>query len=317
MRASDIAMGIAVALLWGMGVVFAKAAIEHFPPILLMAFRFAVTALALVWFVRPPWGIMGRIFCIALVSAALQYSLTFNGLRGVDASTAVLVLQLEVPFLVLLGAVLLKEAPELRKWIGMAVAFLGVSFIAGEPKLGGAWGSLALLAGGAFAWAVGQVMVRRLVSLGGLPLIAWVAVFAAPQLLVTSLVVEGNPLPYIRSADWIVWGTVAYLGLFMTALGYGLWYTLVRRHPVSRVAPFLLLLPVFSVVGGVVLLGETLTLQVTLGGLVVIAGLAVILFERRARPAPAVAPTAAAAAAAAAADAKGGTPRPCGAGTPS
>ncbi len=287
LRASDVVMGIAVALVWGMGVVFAKAAIEHFPPILLMALRFAVTALALVWFVRVPWGLLGRIFLIALISAALQYSLTFNGLRGVDASTAVLVLQLEVPFLVLLGAVLLKEAPGPRKWIGMAVAFLGVGLIAGEPELGGAWISLALLAGGAFAWAVGQVMVRRMVNLGGLPMIAWVAVFAAPQLFVTSLVVEGDPLPYIRSANWVVWGTVAYLGLIMTALGYGLWYTLVRRHPVSRVAPFLLLLPVFSVIGGVTLLGESLTLQVSLGGLVVIAGLAVILFERTPRPAAA------------------------------
>ncbi len=94
LRPMDIAMGIAVPLIWGLGVVFAKAAIAHFPPVLLMSLRFAVTALLLVWFVRPPWGLMGRLFIIALVSAAIQYSLTFNGLRGVDASTAVLVIHL-------------------------------------------------------------------------------------------------------------------------------------------------------------------------------------------------------------------------------
>ena len=89
LRPHDIAMGVAVALIWGMGIVFAKAAIGHFPPILLMALRFLVTSLVLVWFVRPPIGMLGRICLIALVSAAIQYSLTFNGLRGVDASTAV------------------------------------------------------------------------------------------------------------------------------------------------------------------------------------------------------------------------------------
>jgi O-acetylserine/cysteine efflux transporter len=280
LRSRDIGIGIAVALVWGMGVVFAKAAIEHFPPVLLMALRFAVTALALVWFVRPPWAQTLRIFWIALISAAFQYSLTFNGLRGVDASTAVLVLQLEVPFLVLLGALLLKEKPGLRKWLGIAVAFLGVGVIAGEPRLGGAWGSLALVVSGAFVWAVGQIMVRRLVSLDGVTLIAWVAVFATPQLFLFSYVIEGAPLPYIATADWIVWGTVVYLGLIMTALGYGLWYGLIRRHPVGQVAPFLLLLPVFSVIGGIVLLGERLTLHVALGGAVVIAGLAFILLER-------------------------------------
>lgn len=293
LNARDIALGIAVALVWGMGVVFAKAAIAHFPPVLLMALRFTVTAAALVWFVKPPWAQAVRIFWIALVSAAVQYSLTFNGLRGLDASTAVLVLQLEVPFLVLLGAVLLKEKPGLRKWLGIAFAFVGVGFIAGEPRLGGAESSLALLIGGAFAWAVGQTMVRRLVSLDGVTLIAWVAVFATPQLFAFSFVLEGSPLPYIASADWIVWGTVVYLGLIMTALGYGLWYSLIRRHPVGQVAPFLLLLPVFSVIGGVVLLGERLTLHVALGGAVVIAGVAFILLERR----PAAEPTAAVAAA--------------------
>jgi O-acetylserine/cysteine efflux transporter len=123
-------------------------------------------------------------------------------------------------------------------------------------------------------------MVRRLVTLDGVTLIAWVAVFATPQLFAISFVLEGSPVPYIASADWIVWGTVVYLGLIMTALGYGLWYSLVRRHPVGQVAPFLLLLPVFSVIGGIVLLGESLTLHVALGGAVVIAGVAFILLER-------------------------------------
>ena len=48
-------MGLAVPLIWGLGVVFAKAAIGHFPPVLLMALRFTLTALVLVWFVKPPW----------------------------------------------------------------------------------------------------------------------------------------------------------------------------------------------------------------------------------------------------------------------
>ena len=280
LRPRDIAFGIAVALIWGMGGVFAKAAIEHFPPILLMALRFSVTAAALVWFVWPPWAQMLPIFWIALVSAAIQYSLTFNGLKGMDASTAVLVLQLEVPFLVLIGAVFLKEKPGLRKWLGIAFAFLGVGFIAGEPKLGSAWLSLALVISGAFVWAIGQAMVRRLVSLDGMTLIAWVAVFAAPQLFAFSFAIEGDPRPYLASADWVVWGTVVYLGLIMTALGYSLWYSLIRSHPVGQVAPFLLLLPVFSVIGGITLLGESLTPQVALGGVVVIAGVAFILLER-------------------------------------
>lgn len=281
LKASDVAMGCGVALTWGMGIVFAKAAIAHFPPILLMAFRFAVTAAALVWFVKPPLGTLARIFGIAVISVALQYSLTFTGLTGLDASVAALIVQLEVPFLVLLGVVFLKERPGLRKWLGIALAFMGVVFIAGEPKVGGAWVSLLMVVGGAFFWAVGQALVRTLRSVDGLTLTAWIAVFGTPQLLVMSLIFEDGHVAAVRSAGPLVWTAVIYLGLVMTAFGYALWYTLVRRHPVSMIAPFLLLMPVFSVIGGVLFLGETLTGQILLGGAIVIAGVTFILIEGR------------------------------------
>ena len=49
LTALDYALGITVPLTWGLGLVFAKAAIAHFPPILLMSFRFLVTALPTIY----------------------------------------------------------------------------------------------------------------------------------------------------------------------------------------------------------------------------------------------------------------------------
>lgn len=282
----DALMGVAVAMVWGMGLVFAKAAIAHFPPILLMSLRFTVTALALVWFVKPPKGTMKALFWVAIVSAAIQYSLTFTGLKGLDAGVTALIVQLEVPFLTLLGALLLKEVTGLRKWLGIGVAFVGVAIIVGTPAVAVAWGSVALVIGGSFIWAVGQIMVRRLKAIDGLTVTAWVAVFAAPQLLVMSLIFERGQIEAVQSAGPVVWVAVAYLGLVMTALGYGLWYSLIRRHPVSQVAPFLLLLPVFSLAGGALFLGETLDWRTVFGGVIVIAGVAVIVVERPVRPVP-------------------------------
>ncbi|EBA02171.1 Permease of the drug/metabolite transporter superfamily protein [Rhodobacterales bacterium HTCC2150] len=276
----DIIMGLSVALLWGMGLVFAKAALEHFPPVLLMTCRFIVTAGALVWFVRPPWGQMRALFLIALISAALQYSLTFTGLKGLDASITALVVQLEVPFLVIIGVVALGEVAGVRKWIGIAMAFIGVALISGEPKVASAWLSVLLVIGGAFTWAVGQEMTRALKDISGLTVTAWVAVFAVPQLAVVSLIFEENHIEAIRTAQPVVWGAVLYMGLIMTALGYGMWYTLVRKHPISLIAPFLLMLPVFAVLGGVFFLGEELGIRAILGGAIVIAGVAFILVER-------------------------------------
>lgn len=284
LRPIDLVCGVSVALAWGMGIVFAKAAIAHFPPILLMALRFSVAALALIWWVDPPRGQIGRLALIALVASAIQYSLTFTGLKTLDASVAALVVQLEAPFLVLLGAVLLGERPGWRKWAGIALAFVGVALIAGELRLGAAWGALAMVVGGAFTWAIGQVMIRALKNIDGLTVTAWIALLAAPQLAVMSLLFETGQAEALISADRTVWATVLYLGLVMTALGYGLWYTMLRRHPVGLAAPFLLLLPVFAVLGGVLLLGERLDARTAIGGVIVLFGVGVILREDMPRP---------------------------------
>lgn len=281
MRPLDLLLALSVPLIWGLGFTFAKAAVSEFPPILLMALRFAVTALALVWFVKRPPGIMARLFVIALVSAAVQYSLTFYGLKLLDASTAILVVQTEVPFCALLAALFLGERLTPKKLLGMAVAFAGVALIAGEPRLDDNWDGIFLVLGGAFTWAVGQVMIRHLGQIGGFSLIAWVAVFAAPQLMIASLVIESGHLEVMRDASWVVWSTIVYLGLVMTALGYGIWYHLLGSYEVNKVAPFLLLLPVVTVAGSVTLLGETLTVWLAAGGALVIAGVGIIVVERR------------------------------------
>ena len=263
-----------------MGIVFAKAALDYFPPILLIAFRFTVTAGVLLWFVKPPWPLLGRIAFGALIAVVIQYSLTFTGLKYLDASVTALVIQLEVPILILLGALFFGERPSLRKYLGIAATFMGVILIAGDPKLEGAYFPLVLLLAGVTTWAVGQILVRQLAGIGGFTLIAWVAAMAAPQLFFASWLLEDNQWQLIQDADWVVWGTVVYLGLVMTALGYGLWYRLLGLYPVHQVAPFLLLLPVTSVLGSVLLLGETLSLGVAIGGAVVIAGVAFIVLEK-------------------------------------
>lgn len=272
-------MAISVPVIWGMGFTLAKVAFVHadFPPILLMAFRFTLTALVLVWFVKQPIGQMMAIFWIAVISATIQYSLTFTGLSGIDASTAIIVVQLEFPFMALLAVIFLKDTLSPRRIFGIAVAFVGIIMIAGQPDLRGETRYIALVIGGALAWAIGQVMVKRLKSpVSGFTLIAWVAVFAAPQLFIASWLFEDNQLEIIRTTGWIGWSVVIYLGLIMTALGYAIWYHVLTKFPISQVGPFLLLLPVSSIAGSMLMLGERLSPIEMAGAVVVITGVWIV-----------------------------------------
>ena len=281
MKFIHILMAIAVPLIWGTGFVVAKGAISEFPPILLMAFRFLVTSVVLVWFVKPPVGQLRVLFLIAIVASAIQYSLTFSGLKGLDAGFAALIVQLEVPFLVILGAILLGEKASQRKWTGIIIAFAGVGLLVGKVEFNNAWGSVALVVFGAFTWAVGQIFVRKLKNIDGLTTTAWIAIFATPQLFIMSLIFETNQMEFIENASVSVWWSVLYLGVIMTALGYYFWNTLIRTYAIEKVAPFLLLLPVFSLIGGVLFLGELISIVKILGGLIVILGVAFVSLEKK------------------------------------
>lgn len=273
----DILLALSVPLLWSLGFTFSKAGLNELPPLLLMGLRFTLAALLLVWFVERPKGKYLEVFWIALISATLQYGLTFYGLSMIDASLAIIVVQLEVPFGVLLAAILLRERPGLARVVGIALALCGVMVIAGQPKLEDQIFPMLLTASGAFMWAVGQIMVKRLGgAVKGFSLIAWVGVFAGPQMIVGSLLIEDGHLEAIRSATWVGWGTLLYLAFVMTALGYGIWYTVLARNPVSKVMPALLLLPVFVVIESMILLGEEPSLIVLLGGGIVLEGVAII-----------------------------------------
>ena len=276
MKPLDTLSAISVAIIWGMGFVIAKAAMEHFSPILSMALRFTLTALCMIWFFRPDPKLFNKLFWIAFVSAAIQYSLTFTGVSGIDASTAALLIQLEVPFAILLAAVVLGDKLTIRQGVGVSLAFCGAILIVGEPKLANNMRYVLMVIGGGFAWSLGQIMIKMMGVSGGFSLISSVAVFAAPQLFIASYLLEDNQIDQIITASPAAWAAVVYLGLVMTALGYAMWYRLLGLYDVNMVMPFLLLLPVASVVGGYLFLDEILTTKIAIGGLLALAGVAII-----------------------------------------
>jgi O-acetylserine/cysteine efflux transporter len=273
----DIGLALSVPIIWGMGIVFAKAGLDEFPPLFLMSMRFIVSAVVLCWFFPPPIGQLRAIFLIALVSATIQYGLTFYGLAGLDASTAVLFMQLEVPFSAACAAIFLNDKLGWKRAGGLVVAFFGVALIAGAPSLSSQLFPAFLVIVGVFTWAIGQVMIKKMVKITGFQLIAWVSVFAGPQMLVSSLVLESDHLSLLKNATLIGWGSVIYMGIVMTALGYGIWYHLLKKYDMNQVVPFLLLLPVSSILGAVLFLGERPSMRILIGGVVIITGVAVIV----------------------------------------
>lgn len=282
MKATDILAALLLAALWGMGFVLAKAGLGQFPPIFLLAFRFAIAAVVMVWFAPLPRAEMPRILIISVVAGALSYSLTFMALRDIDASLGTILIQLEGPLAALLAVIFLKEKITWLRGFGIFIAFVGAVIIAGQPRLEGSLLPILMILGGGVTWASGQVLAKTVSHIGGFRLMTWIAVLVTPQLFVASFLFEQDHLAVLQAADWKGWLIVLYLGLGMTALGYSIFYRLIGRYSVNQVSPILLLFPAIGVVGSMAVLGEQPTLVTLVGGGVVVTGVALTTWSREA-----------------------------------
>ena len=281
LKNTELLLAASVPLLWGIGFTFAKAGLNEFPPLFLMGLRFTLAALTLVWFVPIPRGQLKQIFWISLVGSTLQYGMTFTGLSMLDASLAIIIIHLEVPFSVLLAAIVLKDKPGIQRILGMLISFAGIVLIAGQPSLSEQLPAILLTAAGAMTWAVGQIMVKRLENPpSGFALTAWIGVFSGPQMILGSFMFEDSQLESLANASWIGWGVILYLALIMTVLGYGIWYHVLSRNHVSKVMPVMLLLPVFTIASSMLFLGEEPSPMIFMGAAVVIGGVSMIVITK-------------------------------------
>ena len=283
MTIKDSLIASLVPIFLGFGFVIAKPAMDDFPPILLMGLRFTFAASILIWWFPVPKGYLVKIFIASLVANTIQYSVTYSGLNLIDASAAVLLVQTEVPFGVLFAYFMLKEKPTIRSLIGIFIAFIGVYILIGSPSLDGKFLGIFLTILGSGIWALGQVLVKPLSKeLNSLTLVAWLALFSGPILILLSNIFDGNSMNYIKSAEMDSWIIVIYLGFFMQPVTYGCFYYVLKNNPLYKVLPIVTMgIPLTGLLAAILLLKESPTTELYLGGSIILFGVILIVYTKK------------------------------------
>ena len=282
MNLKDTFIASLVPIFLGFGFVIAKPAFESFPPILLMGLRFIFAASILVWWFPIPRGYLLKIFIASLIANTLQYSITYSGLDLIDASSAVLLVQMEVPFGVIFAYFMLKEKPTVRALIGIGIAFIGVYVLTGSPKLDGKIIGIGLTILGSAIWALGQVMVKPLSKeINPLALVAWMALFSGPILILLSAIIDGNTIEYFANAEINHWIIAIYIGFIMQPVTYGCFYYVIKNNPIYKVLPIVTMgIPPTGLLAAIFLLGEEPTKELFIGGVIIIVGVILIVFTK-------------------------------------
>jgi O-acetylserine/cysteine efflux transporter len=275
----DGVLAALTSIIWGFGFVVIKLGLLSFSAPQLTALRFLIAALPILLVPRPriAWP---RLVVIGLTLFTGQFLLLFFAISaGLPAGLASVTQQTQAFFTVLLAAVFLREMPSVGQCAGMSIAFAGLALIGATIGADLRPIALGLALGGAFSWAVGNILVKRSAEVPVLSLVVWASLVPPLPALIVSGLWGGHPsLPAaLAGASWLGIGCAAYLGAFATVLAYAIWGDLLQRYSAARVAPFALLAPCTGVVSSALVFGEVFSPVRYLGMALILAGLAVIV----------------------------------------
>jgi drug/metabolite transporter (DMT)-like permease len=198
------------------------------------------------------------------------------GTRDTTAGVAALVVALAPGLTMLLAFALGLDRITVRRVVGLAVAFSGVTIVVAlgsgnDLTLESAKGPLIVL-GAPLAFALYNVILKPL--LGRYDLLALTAA--------TSLVGTIGLTPFVRGStvDTVVETTASeaalllYLGVLATLLGYILWNAGLKGLGPTRAVTYAYAIPALAVTFGAVFLAEPVTIWLALGGALVVGGIA-------------------------------------------
>jgi O-acetylserine/cysteine efflux transporter len=275
--ARDLAVVLAMNLLWGFNIIAVKTAVEAMPPMTAGLLRQLVVFLVCAAALRIVPGRMRALIALGILSGGLFYVAINLSLAVADNVGALAIAgQLGVPFSLLLAIVVLRERIHWPRMMGILLAFVGVGLLAFDPAAAREGPGLALTAVASFIWAICSLIQRRLIGVPVLTIYAWVGLMGTLVMGAVAAVFEPHGLAALPRLPVSVLGPIAFSAIGSTVMGQGAMVWLLQRHPVSTVTPLTLAAPVVSVFAAAYWFGTPPTWPMLLGGAVAMLGVAIV-----------------------------------------
>ena len=228
----------------------------------------------------------GKFALLGVLGGAGNQLLILLGLTRTTAINAAILIPMIPIFTVIFGWALKRERPSSLKWIGVAIAALGVVYLIGPDRVSlapeVAIGNILVLVGMAFnalAFLLSKDLLQRYppvtvafcLTIAGLIGVLPLGVTAVDQVHQGELTT--------RLSLWL-----AYMVVFPTTVTYFLNLWSLRRASPTLVTSFIYLQPLFTTaVAPLVLEGEQLTLRIALAGVAIFLGVALVIAAERSR----------------------------------
>lgn len=272
-------------ILWGSLYIVSKIALRTIPPVTLLALRYLVSIPALFLILklrhalkRPEKRDVKTIFAIGFVGYFASFCLQMLGINRLSGSVSSLLGAMNPIFIPILAAIFLKERMTLAKAGCVLISMIGVVTIVGVNGTVDPLGAVLMLLS-VFLWSSASIIIRRVSGRYDPMQIAMMAMlFALPFTGAWSLLeLQESTVTFTREGVL----AVLYMGLMGTAAAHTLWNTSLSLMDASFCSMFYPMQPLVSAVLGVLLLGEAITPNFVVGGLVICCGIVAAVLSGR------------------------------------
>jgi O-acetylserine/cysteine efflux transporter len=272
-----IAFILLIDCIWAFNTVAIKFSVNAVPPLLAVAIRYVLVLAACLPFMRWVPGRMRLIGITGVIAGALAMGLGAVSFKAAyNVSALAIAGQLGVPFSLLLAIIFYRERIRWVRMLGIVLSFLGVAVMVFDPRIFDERIAILLTVAGTFCWAVGTLLFRSLRDLNPLNVHGWLALISIPLLGAASYVEEPGAIMQISAITPDIWGWLAYSALGASVIGHAGMSYLFRHYPVSMVSPMTLPTPLLSVIVATVVLGTPVTIEMVIGGILTMIGIAII-----------------------------------------
>lgn len=258
-----------------------KRAMEEMPPFEVVISRFLLSGgvfilLLLVLPGRrlPPSQALPRILFLGLMAGPINQGFFFYGLSRSLAAHAALLYALTPLGVYLYLLARKRESVSRAKFVGIFVALSGVIVLLLGRGLKAAWGPLLgdlFILVAVASWVLYTAEGRTLIASHG-------AVRSTAWTMVTGALLSLPVAPFVFSAAHVASVSVTakfmllYLGVLTSVVAYIFWYFALSRLEASKVAVFANLQPPATALAAWFILGEPLTWEIIVGGVLVVVG---------------------------------------------
>ncbi|MGW1177875.1 EamA family transporter [Kitasatospora sp. NPDC002543] len=273
---------------WGTTYLVTTQLLPEGRPLLLGALRALPAGLLLLLIGRrlPKGRWWGRAAVLGMLNIGLFFPLMFVGAYRLPGGVAATIGAIQPLLVAGFSIGVLRVRPGRRAVTAGLVGVGGVALLVlkSGARLDGL--GVASMVAGVSLMALGTVLTRRWGRPEGatlLDLTAWQLLAGSVFLVPLAALVEGAP-PALTAANL---AGFAYLGLVGTALGYFLWFRGIERLGAGPASFLGLINPVVATLGGLIVLGQTLTPWQLLGLLLALAAMLAGQSPTRRTPTPA------------------------------